>query len=216
MKIEIGLKEYELPESWNEVTLGTFMKWYVLTKKETSVGLDYSVELLALLLNAPASEIEEIYVDDIKDLMNELLYLNTMPVEGAQKEKFTLLNEAGESVIYVAKNSTKLKVKEQLTIEHLLKDQTDNTLIFPEILAILLRPAIESYNAETGLVQYKQSELDEDMESIIKRANIFREQLTIGEVWSNIVFFSNIVKELSTETTVHSSSVRIVRRSLSS
>lgn len=216
MKIEIGLKEYELPESWNEVTLGTFMKWYVLTKKETSVGLDYSVELLALLLNAPTSEIEEIYVDDIKDLMNELLYLNTMPVEGAQKEKFTLLNEAGESVIYVAKNSTKLKVKEQLTIEHLLKDQTDNTLIFPEILAILLRPAIESYNAETGLVQYKQSELDEDMESIIKRANIFREQLTIGEVWSNIVFFSNIVKELSTETTVHSSSVRIVRRSLSS
>ena len=216
MKIEIGLKEYELPESWNEVTLGTFMKWYVLTKKETSVGLDYSVELLALLLNAPPSEIEEIYVDDIKDLMNELLYLNTMPVEGAQKEKFTLLNEAGESVIYVAKNSTKLKVKEQLTIEHLLKDQTDNTLIFPEILAILLRPAIESYNAETGLVQYKQSELDEDMESIIKRANIFREQLTIGEVWSNIVFFSNIVKELSTETTVHSSSVRIVRRSLSS
>jgi hypothetical protein len=216
MKIEIGLKEYELPESWNEITLGTFMKWYVLTKKETAVGLDYSVELLALLLNAPTSEIEEIYVDDIKDLMNELLYLNTMPVEGAQKEKFTLLNEAGESVIYVAKNSTKLKVKEQLTIEHLLKDQTDNTLIFPEILAILLRPAIESYNAETGLVQYKQSELDEDMESIIKRANIFREQLTIGEVWSNIVFFSNIVKELSTETTVHSSSVRIVKRSLSS
>lgn len=216
MKIEIGLGEYELPESWNEITLGTFMKWYVLTGKEGAVGLDYSVELLALLLGAPTSEIEEIYVDDIKDLMNELVYLNTMPVEGAQKEKFTLINEAGESVIYVAKNSTKLKVKEQLTIEHLLKDQTDNTLIFPEILAILLRPAKESYNVETGLVEYKQSELDEDMESIIKRANIFREQLTIGEVWSNIVFFSNIVKELSTETTAHSSSVRIVRRSLSS
>jgi len=216
MKIEIGLKEYELPESWNEITLGTFMKWYILTKEKASVGLDYSVELLALLLNAPISEIEDVYVDDIKNLMNELVYLNTMPAEGTQKEEFTLINEAGESVHYVAKQWTKLKVKEQLTIEHLLKDQTDNTLIFPEILAILLRPAREFFNEETGLVEYKQNELDEDMESIIRRANMFREKITIGEVWSNIVFFSNGAKELSTETTARSSSVKIVRRSLSS
>lgn len=215
MIVEINNKQYNLPESWNEVKLGTFMSWYELTQSQTSDSLDYNILVLSLLMGISKEEVEDFYIQDIKDIMEELSFLNTLP-DTIQKSLFIVTNDNNEVVKYVSKDNHKLKVKEQLTIEHLLKDQNDNTKVFPEILAILIRPAIECINKETGDVEYKQHELDEDMESITRRANIFKDKLFIGEVYGTIIFFSSTDNVLSTKITRSYSSVKIIKRNQSS
>lgn len=209
-QIEINEKKYNLPESWEEITLGKFMSYYIMEKNKESDKLEYFISLLALLMECPKDEVEGLYLSDIKSLVNELEWLSIMP-EQKEKRLFEIVNDNGEVVKYVMRDSAKLKAKEQITAEYILKDEKDNTLSFPILLAILLRPATEYKNMETGEIEYRPNELDEDMDVIINRSEIFKKKLNISEIYGPLVFFSEHAKKSSTKTMGTTSTLKITR-----
>lgn len=204
-------KKFYLPENWNEVKLGTFIEYYKLSLRKDDIdGLEYITLLLSILMNVDKVEIEDLYIDDMKAIASELKWLDVMPLN-SEKTIFDIVNESGEVVKYILKDNIKMKAKEQITLEHILKDEKDNTLSFPLVLAVLLRPAIEYKDNETGKISYHQQELDTDFSTIVRRAEIFTKALTIDDVYGPLVFFSNGGKKHSTKTSERTSSLKITR-----
>lgn len=206
IQIEIENNRYNVPEGWNELSLGKFIEYYKLSldKKDYVDTIEYNIRLLIIMTGASYDELSNLYVNELKELFQLISWINIEPIT-SNKTVFEI-----DGFKYVLMDNNRIKAKEQITIEYLLKDIKDNTLMFPEILSIILRPAVEYI--ELGKVKYKQMELEDDMLAINDRANLFREKLMIEEVYGAVVFFSNGDKRPSTKTSGRTSSLKIIRK----
>ena len=181
MEIQFGEKIYEnVPESYDDMSLGKFMDIMKLQTKQKdyeSVNL-FMVDLLAVIIGCDRDLILSISYEDLGILTESFTWLNEEP----EKKDVKFLEIDGK--IYVPKKTNQITLGEQISIETFLKKDLTNSDNYHYVMAILLRPGKKVGD------DYIIDNLENDIDKITERAEMFKDKLMINDIFGIISFFS--------------------------
>lgn len=172
---------FNIPASWNELTLGRYMRLMKTIKESKD---DKEIEQVVKILNC-ISDIpkKEIYGLDLKSVgilgTHIKTFLETKPNE--ELEHFITVDNVQYGFHPNLKDMT---LGEFVDLETYTKDINVN---LHKILSIVYRPVKKRENDKYIIEDYEPSE---------ERANLFKKHLTVKEFNGASVFFYNLEKEL--------------------
>ena len=129
-------KQYNLPKSWEEVTLGQFQELqraYNDEKKEVSI-----VDLISIMANKPKAEVQQLPTSFAELIMNELGFIMEQP-EQKKSVPYIIIDDKK----YVVNFLEKMKTGEWVDVNSVIKDDPKN---YASMLAILCRLEGEKYD----------------------------------------------------------------------
>lgn len=133
-----------IPTSWEEVTLGEFIKLSNLDIKEFKNVIDYYINVLMVFGNENLEDIfEYLKKEDIVNISNQMNFMNTQ----IPKEDITevVINKIKYKFI---SNLNNITIGEYVSIETLIeKDNLNSIEAIPIILSVLLRPENEVFDS---------------------------------------------------------------------
>jgi hypothetical protein len=201
MTIEINEVVYDnIPENYSEMNIEQLMN-VAMIKEKANIDL---IDIISALIGTDRSVLENMYIDDVTFLLEEFNWLASEP------EKVINKSIEIEGKTYIAKENYKLTWGEQISIESFLKNEVSNISNFHLVLAILYRPGTIIDDI------YKQNPLEDDMEVVLNRAELFKKKMMVTDVYGVIDFFSNGGKGYTTKNMPRSSTLKIVKRNQSS
>jgi hypothetical protein len=173
LKLEIDdeVKEFNLPQSWDEVTIGDFVKLFSFERE----GLN-SVELSVKIINV-LTDIDEnlIMMMDVKDFekLAEVFAFTSKELKPTNVESVELEGET----YYLKNDFSKLTMGEVISIETILQSADGNLFkVMDKLLCIFLRKKKENGKLEA----FKGEFMD--------RVNLFR-NAPISKVYNIFSFF---------------------------
>lgn len=190
-RFRVNENEWSVPNCWEDMTLENYINFFTFqdSKKGQEVDDLYMIEVFELL--SGCDEVLEIPIDELKDLLGELTFLSEMPK----------LNENKTIVIdgklYGCVDLNKMTTGEYISIKTLMGNEKTILQGLPKLLAIIIRPAEEYKDPETGEVRLNISKFSVD--NINWRADKFK-TLKIVDILHWINFFLSGKVELSTTT----------------
>ena len=128
--------QYNLPRSWDEVTLKQFQELqraYNDEKKEVSI-----VDLISIMANKPKSEVQQLPTSFAELIMNELGFIMEQP-EQEKPVPYIIIDDKKYMVNYLEK----MKTGEWVDCNMIIKDDPKN---YAAMLAILCRLEGETYD----------------------------------------------------------------------
>lgn len=165
-------KQFEIPESWNEVPISSYRKMSVIPDDDSL--LLKRMKIASILCNIDLDLVSMMYSEDFSLLESALEWVNG-PITD-DKSEFILVN--GEE-FYFYKDFNKLTMGEELSINIIMEKSSGNLLsCYNELLCILLRK-----KKANGKLESFKSEF-------MSRANDF-DSIPIGKINSLMLFFSN-------------------------
>ncbi len=204
MKIKFNETEFDkVPEGWDELTFG---KWLEIDSIKTEIDncedpiekMYMTYEIYSTLIGCPLEYVTELKSSQMEDLLKEFEWVFQSPNQNI-KHKF----EIGGQLFYCREDFNDFNNAEMLSIQNVVGNKTSNEYI-PLVLAIIIRPAkIEN---EFGVETIKQMPLD-SFKAIKERAQLFKENLTIDDVWGLLRFFFAGVTNSS--KTTHTSTEKV-------
>jgi hypothetical protein len=164
--------ECNIPNGWDEVTVGTYEK--LMDLKQDGTNLSMYIQILSVLSGLDKDVIEDISAVDFQKITDAISFTQT------QIENETLVDhiELNGEKYYLKKDFEDLTLGEQASIE-ILMNKYDGKLekAIKELLCIFLRKKKENGKLE----KFKNSMMD--------RAESFNDVI-IGEVYQLFLFFS--------------------------
>lgn len=158
------MKKLTVPSGWNEVSIGMFQELTNLDK--TSDGLTKVIELISILSDTDSEEVKKISSIDLEPILEAIQWTSKSP----RSEFKTEITIDGE-VYYLVKLSD-MSIAESADLDSYSSDITQLHKFF----AVLYRKPTDTY----------------DVDSMLKRAELFSEKLNIDDVYGTLVFFLNI------------------------
>jgi hypothetical protein len=164
-------KEIIIPTSWEEVTLGEFIKLSTLDINNYESPVEYYIYMLKIFGNDNLEEIfEYIKGADLNNIVSQMSFMNTPPKELDIKQI-----DVDSVPFKLTQNMNDLTIGEYITIETLIEHgKLDSVSAIPAILSVILRPSGEEFNSDL---------CDTRME-------LFKKHLSIEDVLGMSVFFS--------------------------
>lgn len=190
MEIQFGEKVYDnVPETYDEMSLGKFMDVMKLQNKQKDYENPtmFMVDLIAAIIGCDSDVILSLNHSDLETLTEAFTWLNKEP----EKRNVEYLEIDGN--IYVPKKNNQITLGEQISIETFLKKDLTNIDNYHYVMAILLRPGKKVGD------EYVINPLENDIDKINKRAELFKEKLMINDIFGIISFFSTGVSGSSTK-----------------
>lgn len=169
----IDFKEWNVPTSWNDITLGKYEKIEAFFSEKEN-GFDMR-ECIHILCDKTIDEVNALPVEFVEDIMDYLKFLNEKP---NVKEPTNSIIIDGEK--YSINFMEKLKLGEYVSADNVLKNDKHN---YAALLAILCRKDGEIYDSKF------EAELYED------RVKLFEKQ-PITEILPIISFFLSLYVQL--------------------
>lgn len=173
LKLEIDdeVREFNLPENWDEVTIGDFVKLFSFERE----GLN-SVELSVKIINV-LTDIDEnlIMMMDVKDFekLAEVFAFTSKELKPINVESIELEGET----YYLKNDFSKLTMGEVISIETILQSADGNLFkVMDKLLCIFLRKKKENGNLEAFKGEF------------MNRVNLFR-KAPISKVYNIFSFF---------------------------
>lgn len=165
---------YEVPDTWEEVTLSQFNVIQSIIDNEELSALKKSVKILSNLLNVDEKTISKIPLAESKKI--DLSFINT-EIPKKVEQKFVI-----DGVTYKPVDFKNISLGEYADLDYYMnKDIMSNIHL---ITAILVRPEIDG-------------EIEEyDEETVEQRAKIFYERMNIVQLMSVTSFFLTINQTL--------------------
>jgi hypothetical protein len=154
IELEEGVKTFELPTSWDEVTVGQFMKIYELQldKENELMG---TLKLISALSGIESDILLMMDVDDFKQIATEILFITT-PLEKNDSDYV----EINGDKFYLYRDFNKLTTGEVITIEMIIDGAKNNiNSVMPDLLCLFLRKKKEDGTFEkftTDLMNRKE------------------------------------------------------------
>jgi len=187
--IEIDNKEYELAESWDDITVAKFEK---ISKhngflSEYKSKLLFGLELYAILLDCDVDVIRKLDRASYEELNELTKWLSTDLPENELGD----FNINGEKYVAI-KEFNQLTMGESISLEMMI-NESDEFNIFSALLPILIRPAKVSSDGTLLPSEFVSEKYDE-------YRKLFSENIVISEITALTSFFSNGVKTSSTTT----------------
>jgi len=177
VKKEGKVKEYNIIDSWADVTLE---KWQqlVLGKKKTKT--EEAKETIKALSTLPVKLIEEMALSDVATIFERL---SKLQIEGKLKKVF----EIDEVEYGFLPDLDEITLGEWADIEQYIKDGLEKNI--HKIMAVLFRPVTNKEGKMYSVQAYKDGK---------QRAEKFRKKMNAVQVQQSLVFFWTFGKELST------------------
>ena len=193
-------KKYDLPHSWDDVTLKQFQelqKAYNDEKKEVSI-----VDLISIMANKPKSEVQQLPTSFAELIMNELGFIMEEP---KQQKSVPYIIIDGKK--YVVNFLEKLKTGEWVDVNMVIKDDSKN---YAAMLAILCRLEGEKYDDDfiaNKLEERTEMFLRQPITKILPIVAFFLELWLISRKNSQLYTqiedqLNNIQKNIETSTNV--------------
>ena len=184
-------KSFSMPSGWDEVTIGTFEKI-----ANCSVGdneLQESIEILGYVTGMDDETLYALPIDQVPVIMEQLKYINE-PISNEPKE----FVEVGGQKYYFKQDFDKLTTGEVLSIDMLNQKYEEQVYKgIAEMLCVFLRKKIDG-------------KLESFRKEHMERAEAFRKEVMIADVYQLFVFFSS-GKTMSSETTKDSLEVEEIK-----
>lgn len=184
-KFVVDEKEWQMPESFEEMTLETFLRISDVQEKnsETIFKELYIIKLLEALVGAESGDLDDITLEDLGELTKNLDYLNHNPKPKEIKEVMI-----GEVTYIFPPNFNKLTAGEYISIKTLTEDKSVAETIL-NLLAVILRPCEIYLDKETNTEKKKQIKFD--AENIDYRKKLFVKLPVLDVLWAVNFFLIN-------------------------
>lgn len=177
MTINFNNEEFkDIPESYDQMSLGMFMTISSINQEDFKSKTEWTVKMISTLIGCPQNLLYELEIDDLRTLMSEFNWISVLP-EIKDIREVTIDNKR-----YITKPQSQLTTGEWISVEQFLKNDISNEENFHIILALLLRE-------DDGSGKIK--DLENNIESILERANLFKNKVMITECYGLIKSFSN-------------------------
>ena len=184
MKVKIKkqgeTKEFKLIDSWEDVTLET---WLQLIDFKEGTKTEEATKTIAALTDIPKRLVQELALSDVVNIMSKIGEL-----QEKQDTKLKNLIEINGVEYGFHPDLSEITLGEYADIEQFLKDGIDNNL--PELMSVLYRPIKEKHK-DSGIYI-----IDAYDGNIRLRAEEMK-QMTAEQVQSALVFFYNFGKVYS-------------------
>ena len=194
---KVGDNEYKVPNSWEDMTLENYIDFFNFqdSNKDREIDDLYMIEVFEIL--SKCDEVLDIPINELKDLLSELTFLSEIPKLNENK---TILIDGN---LYGCIDLNRMTTGEYISIKTLMGSEKTVLNGLPKLLAIILRPAEEFVDPETGEKKLKVEKFYVD--NLTWRAERFKE-LKVVDVLHWVSFFLTGREESST-TTKHSTKV---------
>jgi len=183
MKVKIKkdgkTKQYELINSWSDVTLE---KWLKLVGVETDSKTNEALKTITALSDIPEQLVKELALQDVAVIMNKVGEL-----QSKQDSKLKRIIEVEGKEYGFHPDLDSITLGEYADLEQFIKNGIENSL--PEIMAVLYRPI--TAKGENGVYTIQAYD-----GNISIRAEEMKKMLA-EQVESALVFFWDFVNELS-------------------
>lgn len=179
-------KEFNFPESWEEVDLKTYIKLAKLeeSKSEYKYGELYLLKLIEALSSAEEGDIDDLSIDQINELSPKLLFIKESPNLSTEKHFYI-----GDKLYAAPEDFKTLSIGEFISIKTYHEAFPNVWDACPWILAILWRPAEKVFDEERGVEVIKRESFKTD--NLEFRKNLFMDQPAVKIVQS-LLFFSTM------------------------
>lgn len=181
----LNSKEYNLPESWEEMTLALYVNIAKLEEKKSEyiLGELYLLKVFEALCNTEEGELDDLTLDVVNDLSISLKFL---------QEQYTWENVRTidiEGTVYVFPTDlNKLTMGEYISMKTFQENLSSQAEAIPYILAIILRPGVKVVDEETKEEKWVQDKFT--AANIDYRRNLFLKQPVIS-LMGPVTFFLN-------------------------
>lgn len=137
-KVEIGDNQYDLPESWSDITVKKFEEIVAHTKNLAEYKSDilFALEMFSILLEAPLEEVKKLNKDAFQFLSDTLEWANSEVPNNEAIETYEIDGEVWMPI----KDLGKLTMGEVVDLELILKNSTE-TNVLSNLLPLLIRKA---------------------------------------------------------------------------
>ena len=189
--------EYKVPNSWEDMTLENYIDFFNFqdSNKDREIDDLYMIEVFEM--PSDCDRVLDIPINELKDLLGELLFLSDTPKLNENK---TILIDGK---LYGCVDLNKMTTGEYISIKTLMGSEKTVLNGLPKLLSIIIRPAEEVIDSETGEKKLKIEKFSVD--NLTWRAEKLKE-LKVVDVLHWISFFLTGREESST-TTKHSTKV---------
>lgn len=200
MDLVINNTNYSIPTSWSQVSLGKYMD-FMLSVDGVEDELEKTIATISAFTNAPKKLLQGCKKSDIDAVMEQLAKL--MDNE-ANKDLNLIITIDGIDYGFHP-NLHELKLKEFVDLDNKLGDGWS---AMDSVMAILYRPITEQKGDKYKVEDY-------DFRTAKKRAEIFRDNLSVDTVNGAASFFLTIATDYIATTQVYSKNLsRRERRKL--
>ncbi len=166
------LKEFQLPESWSEITVKQYSK--ILKLEENDNDIERTVNICSILTGIDEDTLYMMSTEQFTSLSHHLSFLS-QPVPEVTKESI----EINGDTYYLKNDFNQLNVAETMSIEQILKDNGNDFLkAMPQMLCLLLRKKKDN------------GKLEAFKPNMMNRAELFGNNISIGDVNQLFLFFS--------------------------
>ena len=167
-----------IPDGWHEVTISQFQEINSLNSK----GIARTIDVISILTNEDPELIKKLNSVTLAKLIDNLQWTNSTQMDNSYK---TILKVNDKEYGLIGKLSD-LTTGEWIDLETYLENPIDNLHI---IFSILYRPIIAVFSDRDRIVE------EYDARSKDARAELFRDNIMISDVYGALVFFSIIARE---------------------
>ena len=180
IKLKIGedVKRYELPTSWDEVSIKQYTNLMIAIDKEDATDIELMVKSLEALADIPGGLLTKAPIKMLREAYNQLNELtNTTP----NMELSRVIEIDGIEYGFIP-DFDELSLGEFVDLDNYLQDGFNN---LDKVFAVLYRPIVKRDGIKYTIEDY-------DLKEITKRRNLFNERMSIDTLYAALVFFCNI------------------------
>tara|TARA_R110001606_G_scaffold263352_1_gene412015 strand:+ start:42 stop:686 length:645 start_codon:yes stop_codon:yes gene_type:complete len=183
IKLKIGedVKRYELPTSWDEVSVGQYTSLMIAVDKEDSTEIELMIKSLEALADIPGGLLTKAPIKMLREAYKQLGELTSI---NPNNELSRVIEIGGIEYGFIP-DFDELSLGEFVDLDNYLQDGFNN---LDKVFAVLYRPVLERDGIKYTIEDY-------DLKDIIKRRKLFRERMSIDTVYAALVFFCNIGKK---------------------
>jgi hypothetical protein len=177
-------KEFNLPTDWNEITLGTYLKLAEIEKNlEYKYAFNelYVMRVLEIITGSESGDLDELTIQALNELSEKIVFLNAEP-----KYKVVQHIKIDDIDYAFPEDLSQIKAGEYISIKTLQETHKDPSEFYLQLLSILLRPAKQIKNLETGKEKWVQEKFD--AQNLQHRRELYK-KLPITKVLGTINFF---------------------------
>lgn len=184
-KFKVNEKEWQMPESFDEMSLEAFLRITNLQENQSEAIFKelYIIKLIEALVGAEPGDLDDLTLEELGNLTKDLDYLNVQP-NSKQVNQFVI-----DGVDYSFPESfNKLTTGEYISIFTLTEGKsTSDTILY--LLSVILRPAKKVYCEITKKEKWVQNKFD--AENIEYRKNLFKKLPVLDVLWSVNFFLTS-------------------------
>jgi hypothetical protein len=166
-------------ESWADITIGQYQEMMLI---ETENDITRFIQQISIALDIDSEEIRKLSLSEFKKLQDNMSFLSVKveadlsPIIEIDGKKYGLIPDMGTVDAGTFIDAEQFK--------------EDTILNLHNLVALIYRPVIKQDGDEYEIERHKA-------EGFERRANLFKEKVSIETVMGAVVFFSSVATELS-------------------